>query len=176
MRSVLVLALLLLSPIAARAETGKATTGKEAPPGYEETGKASFYGREFQGKQTASGEKFDKNKPTAAHPTLPLGSTVEVTNLETGKSTEVKINDRGPAEPGRAIDLSEKAAKDIGLTKQDGVAPVKIEKPDDEAKSGSSTAPVKNAEAAEKPRKKAAASNTRQTKKMQQAKPRPAAQ
>jgi rare lipoprotein A len=110
--------------------TGIAAAENPAPPGYEETGPASWYGRAQDGSTTASGEKFNHNKPTAAHPTLPLGSTVEVTNLENGKSTKVKINDRGPNVDGRAIDLSEKAAKQIGM-KKDGVAPVKIETPDD---------------------------------------------
>lgn len=103
------------------------------PPGYEETGTASWYGKAHQGKPTASGEKFDRDKPTAAHPTLPLGSTVEVTNLENGKSTEVKVNDRGPYVDDRAIDLSEHAAKKLGM-KEDGLAPVKIEAAKDPAK------------------------------------------
>ncbi len=90
-------------------------------------GKGSFYGGEFQGKKTATGEKFDKNKPTAASKELPLGSKATVTNEETGKSTDVIVNDRGPYVPGRVIDLSEKAAKDIGLSKEDGVASVRVE-------------------------------------------------
>ena len=61
-----------------------------------QTGLASWYGREFNGKATASGERFDMNDSTAAHKTLPFGTIVEVTNLENGKSTRVKINDRGP--------------------------------------------------------------------------------
>lgn len=92
----------------------------------EQKGEASFYGKGFQGKETASGEKFNKNDLTAAHPTLPLGSEATVTNLENGQSVQVEINDRGPYAKGRDIDLSEKAAKDIGLDDQ-GVAPVKIE-------------------------------------------------
>jgi len=89
----------------------------------ETRGKASWYGDEFQGKTTASGETFDKDHLTAAHPTLPLGTTVEVTNPNTGQSVEVEINDRGPKKPGRAIDLSERAAEEIGI-RQQGVADV----------------------------------------------------
>jgi rare lipoprotein A len=86
-------------------------------------GKASWYGDQFQGKTTAGGGTFDKNELTAAHPTLPLGSTVEVTNPKTGQSVEVEINDRGPMKPGRTIDLSERAAEEIGI-RQQGVADV----------------------------------------------------
>jgi len=89
----------------------------------ETRGKASWYGDEFQGKTTASGETFDKNDLTAAHPSLPLGSTVEVTNPKTGQSVEVEINDRGPKKPGRTIDLSERAAEEIGI-REKGVADV----------------------------------------------------
>jgi rare lipoprotein A len=92
----------------------------------EQVGEASFYGHGFHGKKTATGEKFDQNDLTAAHPTLPLGTTATVTNLETGNSVDVKINDRGPYVKGRDIDLSKRAAKELGMTK-DGVAPVKIE-------------------------------------------------
>jgi rare lipoprotein A (peptidoglycan hydrolase) len=89
-------------------------------------GTASWYGRRQNGKRTASGERFDARKLTAAHRTLPLGTKAKVTNLETGQSTEVTINDRGPYVKNRKIDLSAAAAKKIGITKK-GVAPVKIE-------------------------------------------------
>lgn len=101
----------------------QAATGE---PVIEQSGEASSYGKGFQGKTTASGEKFDKNEMTAAHPTLPMGTEAKVTNLETGKSVDVRINDRGPYTKGRDIDLSEKAAKELEMTKS-GVAPVKIE-------------------------------------------------
>jgi rare lipoprotein A (peptidoglycan hydrolase) len=93
---------------------------------YEEVGKASWYGPWHQGKKTASGEKFDQNKLTAAHPTLPLGTEAVVTNLENGRQVEVKINDRGPYVDNRSIDLSKKAAKELGFAEK-GVAKVKIE-------------------------------------------------
>jgi len=98
----------------------------EGEPVIVQTGEASMYGRGFHGKTTANGEKFNKNDLTAAHPTLPLGSTATVTNLESGKSVDVRINDRGPYVKGRDIDLSEKAARELEMTKN-GVAPVKIE-------------------------------------------------
>ena len=104
----------------------KVSTGENGQPVVEQVGEASFYGDGFHGKKTASGERFDQNDLTAAHPTLPLGTNATVTNLETGNSVDVKINDRGPHAKGRDIDLSKGAAKELGMTK-DGVAPVKIE-------------------------------------------------
>jgi rare lipoprotein A len=101
-------------------------TGDDGQPVVEQVGEGSFYGPGFHGKKTATGEKFDQNDLTAAHPTLPLGTNATVTNLETGDSVDVKINDRGPYAKGRDIDLSKGAAKELGMTK-DGVAPVKIE-------------------------------------------------
>ena len=95
-------------------------------PVIEQTGEASSYGQEFHGKTTAAGEKFDKNNLTAAHPTLPLGTKAKVTNLKTGKSVDVRINDRGPYVKGRDIDVSQGAAKKLDMTKS-GIAPVKIE-------------------------------------------------
>src|SRR6202167_4401034 len=74
-------------------------------------GTASWYGEYFDGKPTASGEDFDMYDMTAAHPTLPLGSYVRVTNLRNGRVVVVKVNDRGPVVPGRIIDLSYGAAK-----------------------------------------------------------------
>ena len=93
------------------------------------TGKASFYGGSdgFDGQTTANGDTFDHHEHTAAAKTIPLGSEAKVTNLKTGKSTKVMVTDRGPYVPGRKIDLSKDAAKEIGLTKKEGVAPVKIE-------------------------------------------------
>ena len=91
-----------------------------------ETGYASWYGGKFQGRQTASGEIFDTNQLTAAHKTLPFGTIVKVTNLDTGKSVRVRINDRGPFVEGRIIDLSRKAATEIGMMAT-GIAPVEVE-------------------------------------------------
>ena len=99
---------------------------KPEGPKVEQVGNASWYGPALDGKETASGETFDQNELTAAHPTLPLGTKAVVTNLETGKSVDGQINDRGPFVKGRKIDLSRAAAQKIGMTKK-GVAKVKIE-------------------------------------------------
>jgi len=81
------------------------------------------------GRPTASGEAYDPNELTAASKTLPLGSTVEVTNPSNGRSVRVRINDRGPYVKGRSIDLSKRAAEEIGLTEK-GVGRVKIRRID----------------------------------------------
>jgi rare lipoprotein A len=83
-------------------------TGKNQPY---QIGTASWYGEYFVGKPTASGEDFDMYDMTAAHPTLPLGTYVRVTNLRNGRTVVVKVNDRGPIVPGRIIDLSFGAAQ-----------------------------------------------------------------
>ena len=88
-------------------------------------GEASWYGPGFNGKKTANGETFNMYKLTAAHKRLPFGTKVKVTNLQNGKSVVVRINDRGPFVKGRVIDLSKKAAQQIGLI-QAGHAPVSI--------------------------------------------------
>lgn len=82
---------------------------------YEAKGHASWYGPGFHGKKTASGSRFNRNALTAAHKTLPLNSKAMVTNLETNESVVVTINDRGPHGRGRLIDLSQAAAKAIGI-------------------------------------------------------------
>jgi rare lipoprotein A len=91
-----------------------------------EEGYASFYAGKFQGRQTASGEIFDTGKYTAAHKTLPFGTIARVTNLDNGKSTVVRINDRGPFVAGRIIDLSRAAAQEIDMVKT-GIARVSLE-------------------------------------------------
>jgi rare lipoprotein A len=88
-------------------------------------GKASYYANFFHGRKTSSGEIFDKNKYTAAHKTLPFGTKVRVVNQRNGRSVVVRINDRGPFIAGRVIDLSQIAARDIGLLSA-GVANVKV--------------------------------------------------
>lgn len=105
----------------------KRIKAKPAEPAVVQHGKASFYANKFQGKKTASGERMNQNELTAASKLLPLGSTATVTNLETGQSVDVKINDRGPFVPGRVIDLSKSAADAIDLERKDGIAPVKVE-------------------------------------------------
>jgi rare lipoprotein A len=89
-------------------------------------GEASYYGGEFHGKKTANGEIFDQNKMTAASKELPLGSKATVTNEETGKSVDVRINDRGPYAEDRVLDVSKGAAKKLDMI-EEGTAPVTIE-------------------------------------------------
>src|SRR5690606_8324948 len=89
-------------------------------------GKAAWYGGRFHGRKTASGERFNKNKLTAAHLKLPFGTVVRVTNQKNGRSVEVRITDRGPYGGGRIIDLSEAAAREIGMIRA-GVVPVTLE-------------------------------------------------
>lgn len=88
-------------------------------------GQASWYGREFQGSPTASGEPFNMHALTAAHRTLPLGSYVQVKNLDNGRSVVVRINDRGPHARRRTIDLSYAAAQEIEMVRA-GTAPVEV--------------------------------------------------
>jgi len=94
-------------------------------PSFTQTGVASWYGRNHQGKKTAEGQPFDMNKLTAAHRTLPLGTTVRVTNLDNNKAVKARINDRGPYIAGRVIDLSARAAKELEI--DDGTARVRVE-------------------------------------------------
>jgi len=89
-------------------------------------GVASVYSKKFSGKKTASGTTFKLDKLTAASRRLPLNSKAKVTNLKTGQSTEVTIDDRGPYVKNRVIDLSPAAADRIGLDQKEGVAPVEV--------------------------------------------------
>lgn len=91
----------------------------------QEEGIASFYSDRFQGATTASGDAFDQQALTAAHPSLPLGTKVLVTRADTGQEVEVLINDRGPYVEGRIIDLSKRAARELGMLRR-GTAPVLV--------------------------------------------------
>lgn len=102
-----------------------ATTTDERPQ-FMQVGLASWYGPRFHGNRTADGERFNMNALTAAHRTLPFNSYVRVTDLATGRSVIVRINDRGPYDGHRIIDLSRRAARDLGIT-DDGTARVRIE-------------------------------------------------
>lgn len=90
---------------------------------YDQVGIASWYGEPFHGQRTSSGEPYDMSQLTAAHLTLPFGTIVLVTDLETGKSVVVKINDCGPYVEGRIIDLSFAAAEKLGMVRK-GLAKV----------------------------------------------------
>ena len=87
-------------------------------PNYARTGIASWYGKDFHGRLTANGEVYDMHALSAAHPTLPLPSLVEVTNTRTGRRVVVRVNDRGPFAHGRIIDLSHRAAQVLGLVRR----------------------------------------------------------
>lgn len=89
-------------------------------------GNASWYGPEFNGKKTANGERFNCESLTAAHPHLPFGSWVRVVNARTGQFEVVRINDRGPYQEGREIDVSYRVARKIGLIGS-GVSQVRLE-------------------------------------------------
>ena len=117
----------------------------EAPPAPPQTSsrhkapsavKASYQGDATAGRPTASGEPYDPDDLTAASKTLPIGSKVQVTNPTTGKSVTVRINDRGPHIRGRSLDLSERAAEELGITER-GVARLKVRRIYKTAKSGS---------------------------------------
>lgn len=115
--------------LAPRAKGGspQAGTGFQAE-GYTESGASSWYGSEedgFGGLPTASGEIFDPEKLTCAHRTLPLGSLVEVENLENGRKAILRVNDRGPFARGRILDVSRRGARDLGFQGQ-GVASIKL--------------------------------------------------
>ena len=121
------------APESARKGTGKPykVYGKSYYPllsshGFKQTGTASWYGDDFHGKTTSNGEKYNMYAATAAHKTLPFGTIVQVTNLENGKQTLARINDRGPFVKNRIIDLSWQGADNLGILDK-GTALVKIE-------------------------------------------------
>ncbi len=89
------------------------------------TGKAAYYSDSYQGRQTANGERYDRGALTAAHRSLPFGTRVHVTNLDNGREVTVRVNDRGPFTPGRVIDLSYRAAQQLGMVRS-GIAPVRL--------------------------------------------------
>jgi rare lipoprotein A len=105
--------------------------------GYDQSGTASYYGPGFHGRKTANGETYDQWGMTAAHPTLPMGTQVYVTNQKTGKTVKVRINDRGPYAGNRLIDLSTHVAQTLGIS---GLGQVRVRNaslgaPSDEKKS-----------------------------------------
>jgi rare lipoprotein A len=108
------------------AEHRAASGSKLDRSGHERVGKASFYARKFAGRKMANGKPMNPQRDIAASKTLPLGTTAKVTNLETGRSTVVTIEDRGPYVHGRIVDLSPAAAEKIGLHRETGVAAVAV--------------------------------------------------
>jgi len=101
------------------------TLAEVAKAQFTQEGRASFYHDMFDGRTTANGEKFDQRKMTAAHKELPFNSIVKVTRKDNGKSIIVRINDRGPYVTGRIIDLTKRAAQELGIVNA-GTSPVSI--------------------------------------------------
>ncbi len=89
-------------------------------------GVTSWYGQPFHGRRTASGEVFDMNALTAAHPSLPFGTRVRVTNLDNGRSVILRINDRGPFVKRRIIDVSRRVAEELGFIRE-GTTQIRVE-------------------------------------------------
>lgn len=102
------------------------STGSVADPrAVTQEGEASWYSDALHGRTTASGERYDRDELTAAHRVLPFGTRVRVTRISTDRSVEVRINDRGPFVDGRIVDLSRRAAQELGMI-QDGVVRVRV--------------------------------------------------
>lgn len=122
--------LLLISALFLTTWQTRISVANHKPPNvkasFYQMGVASWYGPGFHGRKTASGEVFNQNRMTAAHKTLPLGTKVQVTDVGTGKSVQVTINDRGPYVKKRVIDLSKAAADRLGITRG-GITTVTIE-------------------------------------------------
>lgn len=123
--AVLLAASLALAAGCARRTSAKLSTPKPVRIGWTQTGVASWYGVPYDGRRASSGEVFDMRKLTAAHRTLPFDTWLEVSNLENGKSVNVRINDRGPFVGGRIIDLSLAAAGEIDMVRS-GTARVRL--------------------------------------------------
>ncbi len=120
-----VAAVALIAALAGCATPRVTMPPSQAKLGAVQTGEASWYGKPHHGHLTASGEIYDMYRFTAAHPTLPLGTRVVVTNLTNGRSVEVRVNDRGPFVAGRIVDLSYAAAQKLDAI-SDGVIPVRV--------------------------------------------------
>ena len=113
---ILLLAILLVSTLAACSGAPKPVYFPGYPIGFVERGVASWYGPGFHGNKTANGERYDMHQLTAAHRTLPLGSIAVVRSMSTGRQVTVRINDRGPFARGRVLDLSLAGAQTLGMT------------------------------------------------------------
>src|SRR5215813_2383626 len=107
-------------------EVSSPKPGTKPKPKPYQVGIASWYGSDFQGKATASGEPYNMYDLTAAHPALPLGTWVRVTNLRNGRAILVRVNDRGPIVPGRIIDVSYNAARALNF-KSYGLQKVRLD-------------------------------------------------
>ena len=114
------------APPAAQGKTAAKPAGTSSALPRRQVGKASFYADRFAGRKMANGRRMNPNDDNAASRTLPLGTKARVTNLETGRSAVVTIEDRGPYVDGRIVDLSPATAQKIGLEKKQGLAPVEV--------------------------------------------------
>lgn len=115
-------------PTAAPKQTMVPNAAPPAPhavAGDVETGLAAVYSNKLHGRATANGERYDRNKLTTAHKTLPFGTLVRVTNVKNKKSVVLRVNDRGPTQAGRVVDISPKAAKALGMSTR-GMAEVTV--------------------------------------------------
>ncbi|HXJ84504.1 MAG TPA: septal ring lytic transglycosylase RlpA family protein [Candidatus Methylomirabilis sp.] len=110
-------------PSAPAASTGGALTGAV---GETQTGLAAYYSHRLNGKRTASGERFNNAALTTGHQTLPFGTKVKVTNLKNNKSVVLRVNDRGPTQSGRVVDVTRAAAQKLGFVRS-GLTEVKVE-------------------------------------------------
>jgi rare lipoprotein A len=115
----------LAGPSSRRGPAPAETSGEDEPV-LRQDGAASYYAEKYQGKKTASGERFDQDELTAASPILPIGARATIVDQSNGRSVEVTINDRGPNVEGRIVDLSRRAAEQLGM-KEQGVVPVHVE-------------------------------------------------
>ena len=119
-------AVLAVAGLLAASPTGQGAQFPDTVPDWVQQGRVSWYGPGFHGRRTANGEVFDTHDLTMAHRSLPMGTSVRVTNLENGRSVVLRVNDRGPYVRGRVADLSHAAAERLGFV-DEGVVPARIE-------------------------------------------------
>lgn len=108
------------------AAIGDSFNDKDGGLSYSAEGRASYYSSRFHGRRTASGEPYDETAMTAAHPSLPFDSQLCITNLNNGRDTVVRVNDRGPFVGGRIVDVSMAAARELGMLRA-GIIRVRVE-------------------------------------------------
>jgi rare lipoprotein A len=119
-------AIVALAGLVAASPTGQGPQFPDTVPEWVQQGRVSWYGPGFHGRRTANGEVFDTHELTMAHRSLPMGTSVRVTNLDNGRSVVLRVNDRGPYVRGRVADLSHAAAERLGFV-DEGVVPARIE-------------------------------------------------
>ena len=119
-------AVIALAGLLAASPTGRGPQFPDTVPEWVQQGRVSWYGPGFHGRRTANGEVFDTHELTMAHRSLPMGTSVRVTNLDNGRSVVLRVNDRGPYVRGRVADLSHAAAERLGFV-DEGVVPARIE-------------------------------------------------